>query len=323
MKEKKIAILTSGGDCQGMNAVINIIVRIASLRNIKVFGIMHGYKGLYEDNFIQLSNEMVENISSLGGTILKTSRFLKFKKYSVVKKCVNILQQREIDALIIVGGDGSFKGAKELSKNGANVICIPATIDNDLRYTSRCLGFDTAVNNACKYIENVEQTMEALDRGVVIEVMGRYCGDIALYCAVSTACDIIALPENPINEEELIDRVKYCIKEKKKIPVVVVAEKMFDVKEIAQTLTKETGYEFKYSVVGYIQRGGSPSVQDKSLAMQFAVRAMELIEDKNYNRALGFNNNKIFDVDLESALKSEYNFNYELLYLFYLLNYKK
>ncbi len=323
MSVKKIAILTSGGDCQGMNALINILVRVANERQIDVLGVMNGYKGLCQDDFIKLDNFVVENITSLGGTILKTSRYLDFKKDEVVKLGVKNLSKRKVDALIVIGGDGSFKGAMALSKFGVKIICIPATIDNDLRYTSRCLGFDTAVNNAVKYIENVEQTMEALNRGVVIEVMGRYCGDIALYCAVSTACDVIALPENPINQEELLDRVKYCIEVKKKIPVVVVAEKMFDVKEIAKILSEETNIEFKYSVVGYIQRGGSPSVADKALAMQFGVKAIELVENGIFGKALGFKDNKIFDLDLFDALNSDYNFNYELLNLFYLLNYKK
>lgn len=323
MKIDKIAVLTSGGDAQGMNSVINILVRIASLRNIKIFGVLNGYKGLYNDEIIELDNSMVENISSLGGTILKTARFEEFKNERVVEKSAKNLKNREIDVLIVIGGDGSYKGARALRNFGINVLLIPGTIDNDLRYTHKCLGFDTAVNNACKYIENVKQTMSSLNRGVVFEVMGRNCGDIALYSAVSTACDILAIPEKPITEEELIEKVNYCVKNKNKAPTIVIAEKMFDVREIASSLTKKTGVDFRYSIVGYIQRGGSPSVEDKALAMQYAVRAMELVEDGIFNRAIGMRNNKVFDEDIDTALNAEYDFNYDLLNLFYLLNYKK
>lgn len=319
----KIAVLTSGGDAQGMNTVINILVRIAGLRNIEIYGVKDGYKGLYNDDFVKLDNDMVQNISSLGGTILKTARFDEFKKEDVVIKSAQNLKNRQIDALIVIGGDGSFKGALALSRHGVKIIAIPGTIDNDLRYTSKCLGFDTAVNNACKYIENVKQTMSAMNRGVVFEVMGRYCGDIALYCAVSTACDIIAIPEKPITEEELIEKVNYCVKNKNNAPTIVIAEKMFDVREIAERLKKKTKVDFRYSIVGYIQRGGQPSVADKALAMEFAVRAMELVEDGIFNRAIGVKNDVVFDDSLENALNAKYNFNYGLLNLFYLLNYKK
>ena len=312
MKIDKIAVLTSGGDAQGMNTVINILVRIASLRKIKIFGVLNGYRGLYNDEFVELKNSMVENISSLGGTILKTARFEEFKNDAVVEKSAQNLKNREIDTLIVIGGDGSYKGGKALRDKGINVILIPGTIDNDLRYTHKCLGIDTALNTASKYIENVKQTMSSLNRGVVFEVMGRYCGDIALYSAVSTACDILAIPEKPITEEELIEKVNYCVKNKNKAPTIVIAEKMFDVREIAMKLTEKTGVDFKYSIVGYIQRGGAPSVEDKSLAMQYAVRAMELVNDGIFNRAVGMKNNKVFDEDIDVALNAEYDFNYNL-----------
>ncbi len=323
MEINKIAVLTSGGDAQGMNTTINILVRIAALRKLEIFGVMNGYKGLYNNEFVELNTEMVANISSIGGTILKTARFEDFMKKEVVEKSAENLRKMEIDVLIVIGGDGSYRGAVSLVREGINVIAIPGTIDNDLRYTNKCLGFDTAVNNACSYIENVKQTMSSLNRGVVFEVMGRYCGDIALYSAVSTACDIIAIPEKPITKEELIDRVKYCVENKNHSPTVVIAEKMFDIREIAEELTKETGVDFKYSIVGYIQRGGKPSVADKALAMQFAVRTIELIEDGIFNRAIGIRDDKVFDIEIEKALSAEYNFNYDLLNLFYMLNYKK
>lgn len=320
MKVKNIAILTSGGDCQGMNATINIVVRTATASGIKVFGVMQGYRGLYEDNFVEISPKTVENISSLGGTILKTARFPEFKELSVVAKSIENLKRRNIDALIVVGGDGTYRGAKQLIEMGVNVIAIPGTIDNDLRYTDKCLGFDTAVNNATNFIDNVKQTMSALNRGVIFEVMGRYCGDIALYCASATACDVIAVPEKPINEEELVFKIKDRIKKTKKAPIIVVAEKMFNIEALAERLNKETNIEFRASVVGYVQRGGAPSVWDRTLAMQFGVRAVDLIKKGIYNKALGIRANNVFETTIDDSLHSDYNYNYELLNLFYLLN---
>ena len=320
METKNIAILTSGGDSQGMNTAVNIIVTVANQKKIKVFGVLEGYKGLYEDKFINLSSKEVENITFLGGTILKTARFPKFKDVEVLGKAIENLKKHNIDVLIVLGGDGSYRGAMELVDMGVNVICVPATIDNDLRYTDKCLGFDTAVNNACNYIENVKQTMSALNRGVIFETMGRYCGDIALYSACATASDVVAVPEKPITEEEFISKIKENALKRKKPPIVVVAEKMFDIEKISEILSKETNFEFKSSVVGYIQRGGSPSMGDKILAMQFGVKVIELVSKGVFNVAVGLKNNKIIEVKLNDALHCEYNFNYELLNLFYLLN---
>lgn len=320
MEVKNIAILTSGGDCQGMNATVNIVVRIANQNGLKVYGVMEGFKGLCEDNFILLNDEAVENISSLGGTVLKTARFPQFKEDEVVMQGVENLKKRFIDALIVIGGDGSFRGAKRLAEMGVNIIAIPGTIDNDLRYTDKCLGFDTAVNNATNYIENVKQTMSALNRGVIFEVMGRYCGDIALYCASATACNVIAVPEKPITEKELLEKIILKTQTCKHAPIVVVAEKMFDVQKLTDILNKKTNIEFKCSQVGYIQRGGAPSVGDRTLAMQFGVRAVELLIKGIFNKALGIRGNSIFETTIDEALHSDYNYNYELLNLFYLLN---
>ena len=320
MEVKNIAVLTSGGDSQGMNTVVSIIVRLAQQRNIKVFGVKSGYKGLYEDNFVELDLDAVENVSCKGGTFLKTARFVEFKKLDVVAKSIENLKKRNIDALIVIGGDGSFRGAKQLQDMGVNIIAIPATIDNDLRYTNYSLGFDTAVNNATSHIENVKQTMSSLDRGVVFEVMGRYCGDIALYSACACACDVIAVPEKPITESELIEKVKEKYALTKRPPIVVVAEKMFDIASIAQKLNEQMNVEFKHSVVGYVQRGGEPSVKDRVLALQFGVRAIDLISKGIFNKAIGIMNEEIIETSIDEALHCDYNYNYNLLNLFYLLN---
>ena len=320
MKSNKIAVLTSGGDAQGMNAALSIITRVALHMGMEVYGVERGYRGLYEGDFVRLDMHSIENIENLGGSMLKTSRFPDFQKEKILKKCVENIKKENFDCVIVIGGDGSFKGAQALILHGVKVIGIPATVDNDLRYTEKCLGFDTAVNNACEYMINVKQTMSSLDRGAVFEVMGRYCGDIALYSAASTACDIIAVPEKPIKEEEIILKAKESMEKSGHIPTIVVAEKLFDVRSLAQKLTQVTGTEFKYSIVGYIQRGGAPTVGDKTLAMQFGVRAVELAKKGVYNKAIGIKGRKIFETTFDKALSAEYNFNYELLNLFYLLN---
>ena len=180
MKSNKIAVLTSGGDAQGMNAALSIITRVALHMGMVVYGVERGYRGLYKGDFVHLDMHSIENIENLGGSMLKTSRFPDFQKEKILKKCVENIKKENFDCVIVIGGDGSFKGAQALISHGVKVIGIPATVDNDLRYTEKCLGFDTAVNNACEYMINVKQTMSSLDRGAVFEVMGRYCGDIAL-----------------------------------------------------------------------------------------------------------------------------------------------
>lgn len=320
MEMKNVAILTSGGDSQGMNSVVSVFVRVATQKGYNVFGVLEGYKGLAEDKFVKLTTGDLENVSFLGGTVLKTARFPQFKEAEVVGKSIENLKKHKIDALVVVGGDGTYRGAKDLADMGVNVIGIPATIDNDLRYTDYCLGFNTAVNNACIFMENVKQTMSSLNRGVVFEVMGRYCGDIALYSACSTASNVIAVPEKPINEDELVAKIKESILKTKTAPTVVVAEKMFDLKTLVERLNNETKFEFKHSVVGYVQRGGSPTMMDQMLAMQFGVRAVELISKGIFNVAIGIKNRQVIEMNIDKALHCEYNFNYDLLNSFYLLN---
>lgn len=323
MKIKKISVLTSGGDAQGMNCAIAVLTKLCKARGIDLYGVVEGYKGLYNNDYVKLDLDKVSNIETLGGTILKTSRFLEFKQEEILDKCVQNIKKARFDAVIVIGGDGSFTGALTLLKKGVKVLCIPATVDNDLRYTDKCLGFDSAVNNSSSYISSVQQTMSALNRGVVFEVMGRYCGDIALHSACATSCDIIAVPEKPTSEEEIISKALSVIKNQNRMPTIVVAEKLFDVPTLADRLSAVSGKEFKYSIVGYLQRGGAPSVADRTLAMLYAVKVIELIEKGIFNEAVGLNGRKIFSLPIEECLSSEYNFDYELLNLFYSLNSSK
>ncbi len=317
---KNIAILTSGGDSQGMNACVNIIVKFASFNYINVYAVRNGYQGLIDDKIEPISYDDVRNISHLGGTVLKSARSKEFMTLEGQNKAVDNLKKHEIDALIVIGGDGSFRGVMELNELGVKTIAIPATIDNDLDYTDNSLGFDSAVNIAANAIESVKQTMSALDRCSVIEVMGRHCGDIALYSAAACACDVVVIPEKPITTEQIIEKVKTCRERGILSPTIVVAENLIDIQELAKRIQTETGVETKTDVLGYIQRGGAPSVRDRMLALEFGVKAIELLVAGRYNRAIGIKNNKIIDLSMEAALYAPERFNDVLYNLFETLN---
>lgn len=315
-----IAILTSGGDSQGMNACINIIVKMASFNYINVFAVYNGYQGLIEDDIRPISYNEVRNISHLGGTVLKSARSKEFMTLQGQKKAVENLNKHNIDALIVIGGDGSFRGVMSLNELGVKTIAIPGTIDNDLEYTDNTLGFDSAVNVATQAIESVKQTMSALDRCAVIEVMGRHCGDIALYSAAACACDVVVIPEKPITPEQIIEKISLAKQRGIESPTVVVSEHLLDITELAKRIERELGIETKTDVLGYIQRGGAPSVKDRMLALEFGVKAVELLVNGRYNRAIGIRNGKVIDLSMEAALYAPTKFNDVLYDLFYKLN---
>lgn len=317
---QNIAILTSGGDSQGMNACINIIVKMAGFKNINVYGVMNGYQGLIEGKIIPLNYNMVRGISHTGGTVLKSARCEEFKTQAGIKKAIYNLETFNIEALIVIGGDGSFNGVKALNKKGIKTVAIPATIDNDLYYTENSLGFDSAVTQSASAIENIRQTMSALDRACVIEVMGRNCGSIALYSAAASNSEVVVTAEHKLSKEQIIDKVKYSIQKGIISPTVVVAEHTHNVNDLAKDIQKATGKETKSAVLGYIQRGGAPSVKDRVLAMQFGVKALELLENKKFDRAVGIKNGNVIDVSMDESLSAKSNFNQSLYKIFINLN---
>ena len=317
---RKIAVLTSGGDCQGMNACLNIIVKMAEFNYISVYGVRNGYKGLIEDDIVELKYADVRNISHLGGTVLKSARSKEFMTLEGQKKAAKNLKDREIDALIVIGGDGSFRGVMALNALGIKTAAIPGTIDNDLHFTEYTLGFDTAVNVASNAIECVKQTMSALDRCSIIEVMGRHCGSIALYSAAASCAEVVILPEKPFTRRKIIRAIKRAKDRGIDSPTIVVAENLYDIKDLANEIETTLGIETKTNVLGYIQRGGAPSVSDRILAMQYGVKAIELLVSGKFNRAIGIKHGKIIDVSMEAAIDTNSNFNEELFDLFAKLN---
>jgi 6-phosphofructokinase 1 len=312
---KRIAILCSGGDSQGMNTAIKIIVNMSSIYGIEVVGINRGYQGLLEQDMFVLKNQHVENIANLGGCYLKVARSKEFETKEGVLKAKKVLVDNDIDSVIIIGGNGSYRGALELINHGVKVIALPGTIDNDLFYTERTLGFDTAVNNAVRAIDDIRQTMEANNRTVVVEVMGRECGDIALNVAVAVQAHSVGLKETNKTINDIVDDVHKVLKSKvTQSPIVVISEAVeYSVEDVQKQLTEQLGIETRGMDLSYLLRGGAPSVMDRTFATQLGILAIELIKSNKYNLALGIKNNRMFAMDLKEAINVKRSLNYELL----------
>lgn len=316
---KNIAILTSGGDSQGMNAYISKLVNLLVKNKYNAYGIMRGFQGLLDEDFIKLDTKFVDNISFLGGSVLKTARCKEFYLDSGVKKGYDILKKHKIDVLVVLGGNGSFTGAINLYKLGMKVICIPGTVDNDLFYSDISLGFDSAVNNAVEAIEKIKQTMLSNNRGVIVEVMGRNCGNIALNTALSTNANALIINEDKKSIKNCTNFVKNAIENGVLSPLVVVQENILDGQKLASTYEKKFKKQFKFEKIGYIQRGGEPTVKDKIFANLLAIQTMNNILNGETNIAIGMQKENIFNFPLDNILSAESNFN-KNLYDLYLSN---
>ena len=309
---ERIAILCSGGDSQGMNTCIKTIVKICESHNIIPIAVNRGFQGLLENDFSFLNHEMVANIDNLGGCYIKTSRCKEFESPLGVKKGVKNLQKNKIDGLIVIGGNGSFKGVEALVNEGVNCVAIPATIDNDLFYTDNALGFDTAVNNCVNAIENIRQTMLANDRALVVEVMGRDCGNIALTTAFATASHCVSTKELKRSVKDIIKDVRKVVNFGIKSPVVVMSENLpYTVDEVAKEITKQLGIETRTAVLGYIQRGGAPSVTDKLFAIKWGIASVEMLLEGKSGYALGNKGNNVMAVTIQEANRAKQNFSME------------
>ena len=297
----KIAVLTSGGDSSGMNACLSNLYDCATSHGIEIVGIKYGYKGLLEENFIELNKNELDVAFNHGGSLIKTARCPEFMQKEAVERAVKILNKHKIDCLVVIGGNGSLTGACELYLSGANVIGIPGTIDNDLGYTSYTLGFDTAVLNAVDAIEKISQTIKSCDRGLIVETMGRHCADIAIYSAICTKADLLIVKKDEM--KDYVKEIKNIIDTKNKSPLVIVQENIIDINELKENVEKTTNVEFRACQLGYVQRGGDPSPKDKIRAMQFAVRAIQLIQERKFNKAIGSQNGDVIDMNIETAIK--------------------
>ena len=308
---KRIGLLTSGGDAPGMNAAIRAVVRSGIYFGMEVYGIERGYAGLIEDNVYPMEMRSVSNIVQCGGTRLRTARCLEMLTVEGQKKALDTLEKHGIEGLVVIGGDGSFKGAKTLSEYGIPTIGIPGTIDNDLEYTDYTLGFDTAVNTCLDIINKLRDTMTSHERVSVVEVMGRHCGDIALYSGIASGAEIIVVPEIAFDMHEIVSRINRS-RASGKHSNIIVAEGVMSAEKFAAALQAFTEYSVRPTCIGHVQRGGSPSMSDRMLAAQFGNKAVRLLNDNIGNRVVGIRDNKIIDMDIVEAVSMKKTFNYEL-----------
>lgn len=309
---KKIAVLTSGGDAPGMNAAIRAVVRYGISMDMEVFGIERGYAGLIENVFLPMNMRSVSDIVQRGGTILRTARSAEFVTEQGQELAVKFLNKRGIEGLIVIGGDGSFRGAEALSKRGIPTIGIPGTIDNDLAYTQFTLGFDTACNTVLDAINKLRDTMSSHDRICIIEVMGRNCGDIALHAGIGGGAEIILVPEVPTTYMEILDRLNLDRSRGKFSSIIVVAEGAGKAEELRAKIKDSLGASVRATVLGHLQRGGSPSCRDRYLGTCWGVHAVKLLKDGIGDRVVGIRDNRFIDMDIDKAMKIKKEFNYEL-----------
>lgn len=309
---KKIGILTSGGDAPGMNAAIRAAVRYGIALDMEVVGIERGYTGLLEGRFVPMGLRSVSDIIQRGGTILHTARCPEFKTPEGQEKGMKNLREAGIEGLIVIGGDGSFMGAKVLSEKGFPTIGIPGTIDNDLAYTDYTLGFDTAANTILDAINKIRDTMSSHERISIIEVMGRHCGDLALYAGIGGGAEVIIVPEVKLTNEDIVNKLLEFRASGKRSGIVVLAEGAGHADELTKMLVEKTNLEIRSSVLGHIQRGGSPSNQDRYLGTSFGAHAVQLLKKGIGNRIVGIRNNEIYDIDIIEGLAIPRKFNKDL-----------
>lgn len=309
---KRIGLLTSGGDAPGMNAAIRSVVRSGLYFGMEVYGIERGYAGLIDNDLVKMEMRSVSNIVQYGGTKLRTARCLEMLTKEGQQKALATLEKNGIEGLVVIGGDGSFRGAKVLSEYGVPTIGIPGTIDNDLAYTDYTLGFDTAVNTCIDVINKLRDTMTSHERVCVVEVMGRHCGDIALYSGIASGAEIIVVPEIEFNMDEIVAKIRSSRANGKHSNIVVIAEGVMSAAKFAEQLQAVTEYSVRPTCIGHVQRGGSPSMSDRMLAAQFGNKAVRLLNEGIGNRVVGIHDNHIIDMDIIEAVSMKKAFNYEL-----------
>lgn len=304
---KKIAVLTSGGDAPGMNTALRAVVRSALAHGLEVYGVEDGYKGLVEGRIFPYERHSVTNILNYGGTVLGSARLPEFAKDEVASIARDQLNNRGIDALVVIGGDGTYKGAMKLAKMGITCVGIPGTIDNDIASTEFTIGFDTAVNTAVEAIDKLRDTSHSHQRCSIVEVMGRYCGDLAYAAAVATGADLVITSETGYSLDEVINTVKKCQEKKCRHVLIVITEHITDVRELANQVREYTGYDTRATILGHIQRGGRPSPFDRVLASRLGNGAVEEILKGEGAKCMGIFNNQIVATPMEEALQMKKN----------------
>ena len=313
MSTKKIAVLTSGGDAPGMNAALRAVVRAGISYGMEVYGVRRGYNGLLNGDMFPMNLRSVSDIIHRGGTFLYTARSPEFNTPAGVKKAADKCREMGIDGVVVIGGDGSFRGARDLTNAGIPCIGIPGTIDNDIACTEYTVGFDTAMNTAMEMIDRLRDTTESHDRCSVVEVMGRRCGDIALQTGIAVGATAILVPEVPYDfERDVIQRMKFTQKTGKKHFIIIVAEGVGGVEKLAKDIQEQTGIESRATILGHVQRGGSPTLRDRVMASRMGYHAVELLEKGIGNRVVAYRESKVVDFDITEALDMKRVFDKDL-----------
>lgn len=303
-KIKTIGVLTSGGDAPGMNAAIRAVVRTAIHSGLKVKGIQRGFAGLLNGEIIDMESHSVSDIIHRGGTILYTARCLEFKEPEYQRKGAEICREHDIDGVVVIGGDGSFQGAARLSENGINTVGVPGTIDLDIACTDYTIGFDTAVNTAMEAIDKVRDTSTSHERCSIIEVMGRSAGYIALWCAIANGAEDVLLPEkHNYNEEGIIKKILETRRSGKKHHIIINAEGIGHSSSMAKRIEAATEMETRATILGHMQRGGTPTCKDRVYASIMGAKAVQLLIEGKSNRVVAYKNGAYCDFDIQEALK--------------------
>jgi 6-phosphofructokinase 1 len=311
---KTIGVVTSGGDAPGMNAAIRAVTRIGHAKGFQVLGFERGWDGLLTNSFRKLTPRSVGGIIQLGGTILHTLRCPSFEEEESVEKASETLNVNNVDGLVVIGGDGSFRGALDLSrKSNALMIGIPATIDNDVFGTDETIGFDTAVNTAVGSIDKIRDTAISHERIFVVEVMGRKRGFLALEVGICVGAEVILIPERPVDLDDIMKLMDSNAKKGKRAGIVIAAEGCGNTSKLAQDMQRQTSSEIRLSILGYAQRGGSPTPRSRLLASLFAEKAVDFISQGQGNMAVGLQNGVISGVDLNRAANDKKPIDYRLL----------
>jgi len=309
---KRIAILTSGGDSQGMNAAVRAVVRSALFHGIEVFGVQRGYAGLLKDDLFQMDLRSVGDIIQRGGTILQTARCKEFMTPEGQQRGAEVLRSRGIDGLVVIGGDGSYQGANKLSKLGIKTMGLPGTIDNDIPFTDFTIGFDTAVSIVVDAVNKLRDTMTSHERASVVEVMGRHSGDIALYSGLASGAETIIVPEVPYDIDAIATRMHDNFKAGKRHSIVIVAEGAASGNDIAEAIIQRTGIEPRVTVLGHIQRGGSPTHNDRILASRLGDYAVRKLMEGDSSKGCGIVSGELVATDIETVVSTKKPFNMEL-----------
>lgn len=300
---KRIGVLSSGGDSPGMNAAIRAVVRGGLYNNMEIYGIERGYEGLINGDIRELGISSVSDIIQRGGTVLRTARSERFQTAEGFKRALDMIENFGLEGLVVIGGDGSLRGALDLTRAGVPVMGLPGTIDNDLAYTDFTIGFDTSVNTVLSAIGNIRDTSSSHGRTTVIEVMGRQCGDIALYAGLAGGAETILIPEEEVDINSVCRKLIQGKNRGKLHSIILRAEGVaMSSDELARIIEERTGMETKVVVLGYIQRGGSPTARDRMLASRMGYRAVKLLLADSNSRAIGVCGSEIVDYDLQEAL---------------------